>query len=56
MDMSEPFDTSKLKLTKPPGTTEKWDVYEQLCRQDFNQVSKKKLFGKVTVFFAEVRS
>jgi prolyl 4-hydroxylase len=37
IDMSEPFDTAKLKLTKPPGTTEHWDVYEQLCRYDISR-------------------
>nr|CAH0108398.1 unnamed protein product [Daphnia galeata] len=32
MEMNQPFDTAKLKLTKPLGTTEEWDAYEQLCR------------------------
>jgi prolyl 4-hydroxylase len=34
MEMNQPFDTAKLKLTKPLGTTEEWDAYEQLCRYE----------------------
>ncbi|XP_046656313.1 prolyl 4-hydroxylase subunit alpha-1-like [Daphnia pulicaria] len=45
INMSEPFDTTKLKLTKPPGTTEHWDVYEQLCRGE--KLMDPKLEGRL---------
>lgn len=31
-NLSEPFNTANLKLTKPAGSTDNWDVYEKLCR------------------------